>query len=265
MKKEILSHLKTECPWRDTLYWYDTIDSTNTRAKILAREGAPHGTILVAGTQTGGRGRMGRSFACAAGMGVYLSVILRPHCRGEELLHLTCAAGLAGCRAVEQVCGVKPQIKWPNDLLLKNKKLGGILTELGFDAKSGLVDYAIIGIGINCNHEKNDFPDELQLIATSIKEALGITCAPAKLTAALIEAFFKMDRLLFDQKEQIMNDYRKNCTTIGQEISVIRADSSCPGKALDIDDNGGLVVRFEDGAMETVNSGEVSIRRKGNP
>ena len=264
MKEMILSHLKTECPWRDTLYWYDTIDSTNTRAKLLAKEGAAHGTVLVAGTQTGGRGRMGRSFACSAGLGVYLSVILRPHCTGEELMHLTCAAGLAGCRAVERVCGVKPQIKWPNDLLLGGKKLGGILTELGFDSQSGLVDYAIIGIGINCNHEKEDFPEELHPIATSIKESLGITCSPEKLAAALVEAFYEMDNQLFDCKVQLMDAYRQNCATLGQEISVIGTNLTRPGKALDIDENGGLVVRFDDGIIETVSSGEVSIRSKMN-
>ena len=264
MKKEILSYLSTECPWRDTLYWYDTIDSTNTRAKAMAKDGAPHGTILIADTQTGGRGRMGRSFSCASGMGVYLSVILRPHCIGEKLMHLTCLAGLAGCHAVEQVCGVKPRIKWPNDLLLDGKKLGGILTELGFGA-DGLVDYAIIGIGINCNHAHADFPEEIQSIATSLKMEMGDTYPPAKLSAALIESLHHMDSQLFEGKEQWMQAYRGNCATIGQEISVIRADSIRYGKALDIDADGGLVVKFDNGTTETVNFGEVSIRPKGNP
>ncbi len=264
MKEIILSHVKAECPWRDTLYWYDTVDSTNTRAKRLAKEGAPHGSVLVAGTQTGGRGRMGRSFSCAAGMGVYFSLILRPNCAGEKLMHLTCAAGLAACRAVEQVCGVKPQIKWPNDVILKGKKLGGILTELGFDSRTGLVDYAIIGVGINCNQRAQDFPEELRTIATSIQDALGVTCAPAKLAAALIDAFYEMDRLLFDSKAQLMDAYRRSCATLGQEISVIQGDSTRPGTALDIDKDGGLIVRFENGAVETVNSGEVSIRSRQN-
>lgn len=262
MKEIILSHLSAECPWRDTLYWYDTIDSTNTRAKALAKEGAPHGTVLVAGTQTGGRGRMGRSFSCAPGMGVYLSVILRPRCRAESLMHLTCAAGLAGCKAVEQVCGVRPQIKWPNDLLLGGKKLGGILTELGFD-RDDLVDYAIIGIGINCNQKTKDFPPPLQAIATSLQDSLGITCPPAKLAGALMEAFYEMSTRLFDSKEQWMLHYRKNCATLGQNISVIHGETVRYGKALDVDEDGGLLVEFENGHTETVNSGEVSIRPIG--
>ena len=262
MKNEILSFLPTECPWRDTLYWYDTTDSTNTQAKILAKAGAPHGTVLIAGTQTGGRGRMGRSFACKPGMGVYMSILLRPKCPGETLMHLTCAAGIAGSQAVEKVCGVKPQIKWPNDLLLGGKKLGGILTELGFDSATGLVDYAIIGIGINCNHQVADFPPELQTIATSIQAELGQPCSPAKLSAALMKAFYEMDCLLFTQKEVLLARYRDNCATLGQEISLIRAETSRYGKALDIDSDGGLIVQLEDGTIETVSSGEVSIRPK---
>ena len=124
MKDKILHHLTTECPWRDTLYWYDTIDSTNTRAKQLAKEGAPHGTVLIAGHQTGGRGRMGRTFQSPAGAGVYLSVILRPNCEPAQLMHLTCAAGVAMMDAVEAVSGIRPQVKWINDLVIHSKKTG---------------------------------------------------------------------------------------------------------------------------------------------
>ncbi|MBQ6840459.1 MAG: biotin--[Oscillospiraceae bacterium] len=138
MKQKILQKIPTECPWRDTLYWYDTIDSTNTQAKLLAQQGAPHGTVLIAGEQTGGRGRLGRTFESCAGMGVYLSVILRPNCAAEALMHLTCAAGAAMCEAVENVSGIRPGIKWINDLVVKKKKLGGILTELSVNPKPAL-------------------------------------------------------------------------------------------------------------------------------
>ena len=147
MKETILKNLSAECPWRDTLYWYEAIDSTNTQAKRMAKEGAPHGTVLVAGYQAGGRGRMGRTFQSPAGEGMYLSVILRPGCTPDRLMHLTCAAGVAACEAVEAVCGIRPQVKWINDLVLGDRKLGGILAEMSLD--QGVVDYAVIGIGIN--------------------------------------------------------------------------------------------------------------------
>ena len=130
MKEQIQSLLHTECPWRDTLYWYPVTDSTNTQAKLLAKQGAVHGTVLIAGRQTRGRGRMGRDFHSPADSGLYLSVILRPNCKPEQMMHLTCVAAVAACRAVYQVSGLTPGIKWINDLVLQNKKLGGILTEL---------------------------------------------------------------------------------------------------------------------------------------
>ena len=130
MKEKILSHLPAECPWRDTLHWYSRTDSTNTQAKKLAKQGAPQGTVLVAGNQSAGRGRMGRSFQSPDGQGVYLSVILRPNCAPAELMHLTCAVGVAMINAVETVCSIRPQLKWINDLVIGSKKLGGILTEL---------------------------------------------------------------------------------------------------------------------------------------
>lgn len=257
MKNEILSQITTECPWRDTLLWYDTLDSTNTRAKELAKDGAPHGTALVAGTQTGGRGRMGRSFLSPTG-GVYLSVILRPCCSPEKLMHLTCAAAVAGCRAVELACGVCPDIKWTNDLVYGKKKLGGILTELGLDG-AGNVDYAIIGIGINCE-KPTDFPKELQDTVTSIREIPHRECVTEKLTAKLVEALYEMDRQLFTGKQTLMDDYRWRCVTLGKEIKVVRGDSVEHGTALDLDEDGGLLVRFSDGSEKFVTSGEVSVR-----
>ena len=260
MKEQILSQFATECPWRDTLYWYDTIDSTNTRAKVLAKEGAPHGTVLIAGKQTVGRGRMGRSFSSPAGMGVYLSVILRPNCPPEKLMHLTCAAGVAACKAVETAASIAPQIKWTNDLVCGTKKLGGILTELSLDSASGLVEYAIVGIGINCCQQKTDFPAELQDMATSLTQLTGSICSPARLAASLTEALFAMDKQLFAEKKLLMDSYRNRCITLGKDIVVVRGEDRAYGTALDLDEDGGLLVRFRDGTERVVSSGEVSVR-----
>lgn len=259
MKQEILSQMTTECPWKDTLYWYDTLDSTNTQAKQLAKEGFPHGTVLIAGNQTGGRGRLGRSFSSPAGMGVYLSVILRPGCLPDELMHLTCAAAVASRKAVKKVSSISPDIKWTNDLVCGKKKLGGILTELGFDP-TGYVDYAIIGIGINCCQKSEDFPTEIQHIATSVHELTGTPCSPARLAASLVEELYEMDKVLFSGKQQLMDSYRRHCMTLGKEITVLRGEETRYGTALDLDEDGGLIVRFSDGTVKTVSSGEVSVR-----
>ena len=258
MKEQILSKLSAECPWRDTLHWYPDIDSTNTQAKLLAKAGASHGTVLIAGHQTGGRGRMGRTFQSPDGQGVYLSVILRPNCMPAQLMHLTCAAGVAMMQAVEAVSGIRPQMKWINDLVVDCKKLGGILTEMSVD--KGLVDYAVVGIGINCLQQPEDFPPEIAGLATSLSLAAGHPITPAKLAAAMVEALWEMDRTLFSEKAQLMAEYKENCITLGKEIQVIRQEQIRRGKALDLDAEGGLLVQYEDGSTETVSSGEVSVR-----
>lgn len=258
MKERILANLAAECPWRDTLHWYKTIDSTNTRAKQLAKEGAPHGTVLIAGHQTGGRGRLGRTFQSPEGQGVYLSVILRPNCEPSQLMHLTCAAGVAMMDAVETVSGVRPQVKWINDLVVGSKKLGGILTEMS--VSNGLVEYAVIGIGINCLQKEKDFPSEISAIATSVCLAAQKTVLPEVLAAAMVEKLWKLSDTVFSHKAQIMDRYRENCITLGKEIQVIRPDTVLPGKAVGMDDDGGLLVQYENGSVQTVSSGEVSVR-----
>lgn len=260
MKQDILNYLQTECPWRDTLYWYDEIDSTNTVAKRLAKNGAPHGTVLVAGRQTAGRGRLGRQFSSPEGMGVYLSVILRPGCPASELMHLTCAAAVAACRAVSAACGFTPQVKWINDLVCGSKKLGGILTELSVDSATGQTDYAIIGIGINCRQEKADFPEELQDMAVSVKQITGAVCSPAKVAAALTEALHKISDSLLSDKLALMDEYKQLCMTLGKDVLLVRGDEKRYATALDLGEDGGLIVRYPDGTEETVSSGEVSVR-----
>ena len=258
MKEAIFAQLSAECPWRDTLHWFDTIDSTNTQAKAMARQGAPHGTVLLAGHQSGGRGRMGRQFASPAGMGVYLSVILRPNCPPEQLLHLTCAAAEAICDAVENAAGFRPGIKWTNDLVAGGRKLGGILTELSVE--EGRVRYAVVGIGINCRQQLQDFPPDLRDMAASLSMTAGKPVDCSRLAVEMIHALIRMDARLFPHKAAIMDDYRKDCITTGREICLLRSGEVRYGTASYVDDDGGLQVTFSDGTTETVTSGEVSIR-----
>lgn len=256
MKEQILQFLPAECPWRDTLHWFDEVPSTNTMAKDLAKQGAPQGTVLIAGSQTGGRGRMGRSFASAGGKGIYMSVILRPMCAAEELMHLTCAVAVSICDAVEEICSVRPSVKWINDLVLGKKKLGGILTELSIDR--GAVQYAIVGIGLNCTQAPKDFPEEIRDIALSLQSYTGNAVDIPKLTAAMINSLWEMDKHLLSR--DFMAIYKKDCITLGKEISIVGANNVFHGKAIDLDAEGGLIVQYPDGIIATVQSGEVSIR-----
>ena len=259
MKENITQYLQESCPWQDSLLWFDSIDSTNTRALEFARQGAAHGTVLIADHQTGGRGRRGRSFHSPAGVGIYMSVILRPACKPQEIMHLTCAAAVAMCDAVETAAGFRPGIKWTNDLVWGKRKIAGVLTELGFDSH-GNVDFAIIGIGINCCQQEGDFPEEIRQIAGSLSSVTGTCIDRARVSAAMIDALYRMDTALLTRRHEILNHYRRDCMTLGKEISLVRAEEVRHGTALDIDDEGALIVRFADGNTETVNSGEVSVR-----
>ena len=260
MKELILQHMKESCLRQDSLLWFDSIDSTNTRAKQLAAQGAPHGTVLIADHQTGGRGRLGRSFHSPAGSGIYMSIILRPGCAPQDLMHLTCAAAVAMCDAVEASCGSRPGIKWTNDLVFGKQKIAGILTELGIGPQ-GILDYAVIGIGINCCQEISDFPEDIRNMAGSLHSITGVSIDRAKVAAAMIDSLLGMDRSLLTDKTAMMNRYRDDCITLGQQISLVRADGDVRhGTALDIDPDGGLLVRYDDSTLETVSSGEVSVR-----
>ena len=260
MKEQIIAHLPAAHPWRDCINWFDTIASTNTEAKKLAQAGASHGTVLIADRQTGGRGRMGRSFSSPAGMGIYMSVILRPGCSAGELMHLTCATAVAMCDAVEAATGFRPAVKWINDLLANRKKLGGILTELSLVPGTDRVDFAIVGVGINCLQSRQDFPPELQDIAVSLKTVTGSVPDRARLAAAMICAFESMSGTILTRKAQIMAQYTADCCTLGQDIWLIRGDDRLPCRGLSLDADGGLCVVFPDGTTQIIQSGEVSTR-----
>lgn len=259
MKDQILSHLPPDHPWGQLVYWYDAIPSTNAQAKAMAANGAPEGTVLIADSQSAGRGRLGRSFCSPAASGIYMSVILRPNRAPAELMHLTCAAGVAMCDALEEALGFRPGIKWINDLVVGSKKLGGILTELSINPKTGLVDYAVVGIGINCSQQSEDFPPELQEIACSAAMVTGAVVDRAQLAAAMICSLERMSRDL-SNPAATMERYRADCVTIGREVTVIRGEERSNGTALTIQDDGSLLVQYHDGHTAAVNSGEVSVR-----
>ena len=237
--------------------WFDTVDSTNTRAKTMAILGMPHGTVLMAGHQTAGRGRMGRSFQSPRDMGVYMSVILRPESGTKDLMHLTCATAVAMCDAVEAATGFRPGIKWTNDLVADKRKIAGILTEIVSMPKETAI---IVGIGINCCQAINDFAPELQSFAGSLAMTTGKEIDRAKLAAEMVMALQKMDATLVSGKAEMLERYRQDCITIGKDISLVRGDDVQYGHAFGVDDDGALLVGFPDGHTEPVNSGEVSIR-----
>lgn len=257
MKNEILSVLPGDHPWAEYLHIENCLPSTNLELKKLAETGAPQGTVVVAREQTAGRGRMGRTFHSPKDAGLYFSCLLRPACAPTELMHLTCAVGVAVCKAIEKATGVKIQIKWINDLVLGSKKLGGILTELSLSPKTGLVDYAIVGIGINCL--QNNFPEELSQIATSLLQ-YGSPCSPGRLSAHLVEELEDLSRTLLSQKEAWLASYKSLCITLGKDVRVLTGGQAYGAVATDITPEGSLLVTLADGTEKVVSSGEASVR-----
>lgn len=259
MIEKIEKHLSENFPWRNQLHWYPSIDSTNLAAKQMAVNGAPHGTVLIAGHQTAGRGRLGRSFQSPEGMGIYMSILLRPNCLPEKLMTLTCQTAVALCDAIEHITSLRPNIKWTNDIVYKKRKVSGILTELSVNAVTGLVDFAIIGIGINCNQKLEDFPEDLQSFAGSLYMMQEVLYPHEIIIAEVLSVIFASLQNSTDFTDQ-MNRYRADCITIGTDISLLRGEKIRHGHALDVDNQGALIVQFPDGSIESVNSGEVSVR-----
>ncbi len=254
-----LKHLTEGSPW--TIKLYDSLESTNTTAKALAEDGLKEMTAIIADEQTGGRGRLGRSFVSKKGLGLYLTAILRPNCSASEIPFVTALAAVAVRRAIIEVCNVHPQIKWTNDLLLNDRKLCGILSELSADGQTGKVKYLVIGIGVNTGYCASDFPQEIRDISTSLKMN-GAPSSRAPLAAAIlnqISQFYSAGNFLVDFKSY-KSEYEEKCITLGRKIRVVRGTSSRTGTAVSLDQDFGLIVDFDDGTRETVSSGEVSVR-----
>ena len=230
------------------------IDSTNNALKRMLH--APHGTVLLTSRQTKGRGRLGRSFSSPEG-GVYLSVLLKPNAPASELLHLTAMTAVAVRRAIKDVCGIAPEIKWTNDLVYEGRKLCGILTEL---VQKNDELRAIIGIGVNCNTELAQLPPEVRGIATSLREMMGKMVDQNDLARSLVQRLVEMDAVLFTGKKAWMAEYAAACVTLGKPVQVISGTERRPAFAEGIDENGALIVRWENGQTAVVSTGEVSVR-----
>lgn len=237
-----------------------TVDSTNNHLKRLAAE-LPHGTAVVADQQTGGRGRLGRSFASPPGKGIYCSVLLRPDTAPAQAVNLTAWVAVSVCNAIQDAVEQRPQIKWTNDIIMASHKVCGILTEMSIEGESGALQYLITGIGINVNQSPADWPEELAPIAGSIAQATGNPVRRGRLTACLLNA---LDRMYADwlagRKEEYLHRYRQDCITLGREVRLIGPGGEETAFAEEIDDDFGLVVRMEDGSRRTVTTGEVSVR-----
>lgn len=263
----ILPHIKAD-GMDSRIHVYKVLESTNLTAKKMALDGVPYDTVIIAEEQTKGRGRMGRSFYSPPSGGIYMSFILEPRFDTAKSVLITTAASVAVCKAIEKVTGISCQIKWVNDIYLNERKISGILTEAVTDFESGHIDHIVLGIGINYSTAKESFPKELSGIAGSLlDENDSGTMTRNRLIAEVINQILEINETLEDRA--FIEDYKRRSFILGKEILVIpriKAEHSAepaegtPALAEDIDADGGLVVRYRDGSVQTLNSGEISIR-----
>lgn len=259
-QKELTSRMNTK--WlAQSLYYYDTIGSTNIEAKRLAEEGAPHGTLVVADAQTAGRGRRGRSWVSPAGSSVYFTVLLKPQFQPEKASMLTLVIAHSVALAVERYTGMDVGIKWPNDLVIDGQKICGILTEM--NVETDYIQHVVIGVGININQQtKEEFAEEIRENAISIRMAYGKEINRAELTAYIMEQFEK-DYEIFVKTENLsglLESYSTHLVNLDKQVKVLDPHGEYTGIARGIEENGELIVEKEDHTIEHVYAGEVSVR-----
>lgn len=254
-EEAICAQFPEGCPFAKVVV-FDTIDSTNEEVKRLAAQGAPHGTLVVAAQQTAGKGRRGRRFESPDGRGVYFSLLLRPHIEAERAVAVTGSAAVAVRRAVQRLCGKELAIKWVNDLYLNSKKVCGILTEAAADFESGGIDYLVPGIGINISTTAAEFGPELSQIASSLYPE-----GHSPVSRAAIAAQAAAELLAMCPEFDYLEEYRAACFVPGHWVTVQAAGQEpYTAKALDIDEQGRLVIQLNNGTRTALGYGEVSIR-----
>ncbi|MDE6015744.1 MAG: biotin--[acetyl-CoA-carboxylase] ligase [Acetatifactor sp.] len=247
-----------------------TAVSTNAIVRESADCGTPEGYVVLANEQTAGRGRLGRSFFSPQGTGIYMSLLLRPeNCSSKQAVRITTMAAVAVCEAIEAVSGERAQIKWVNDIYVRDRKVCGILTEGSFGLESGLLEYAVLGIGINVYQPDGGFPEELKGIAGAVFDSRQDD-VKNRMAAEFLNRFlvyYGSDNYYWTAQHgtgvgaaDYVEEYRRRSLVIGKQIVVLSANEAKDAVAIGVDDECRLLVRYADGVEACLSSGEISIR-----
>lgn len=242
------------------IVFLESVDSTNNYAKKMGEGEFQEGTLIIAEEQTAGRGRLGREWISPKGKGIWMTIMLKPDIKPEQAAQITLIAAFAVVLGIKNICNIDAMIKWPNDVVVNGKKLCGILTEMG--AEIDRINYLIAGIGINANIDEKDFADSGLNIATSIKIQKGRDIDRKLLISDIIKNFEEL-YINFIEKgsiEYIIKDYKKVSATLGKDVRILAKDEEWHGLALDINNQGHLIVKMDDGTIKEISSGEVSVR-----
>lgn len=255
---ELESRLNTQ--WIGSqLHFHETLDSTNVRAKTLAEQGAPHGTLVVANEQTAGRGRRGRAWESPGGTNIYYTLLLRPEIPPGKASMLTLVMAMAIVRGVEECCGTGAGIKWPNDIVVDGRKACGILTEMSLSVEQNTIDYVVIGVGVNAKLQQ--FPGELRGHAISLEEKYG-HIHRCVLTAAIMKYFESYYSLFLETEslEKLQEQYNAMLLNCDRQVRVLDPKGEFEGIARGISPTGELIVELPEGGEKYIYAGEVSVR-----
>jgi len=257
---DLLARLgKTKVIGRDIRVFEQTT-STNDVIEKLARDGVKEGVAVFAESQTRGRGRLGRKWISPERKGLWFSVLLRPDLRPQETTQLTVASATALRRAIQSETGLKPEIKWPNDILIGGKKVAGILTELS--AELDRIKHVILGIGVDVNQSAGEFPPELRKLATSLKIESGRTIQRPELAAAILrELDMDYGRICAGKFAAVADEWEAQCATIGNDVTIRIGGRTIRGHAESLGDDGALLVRTEHGHLERITGGDVTLEK----
>jgi BirA family biotin operon repressor/biotin-[acetyl-CoA-carboxylase] ligase len=244
--------------FKENIIIYNSLPSTNTRAKELYSQGAPHGTIVLAEEQTAGRGRMERWWFSPPCKNILVSLLLRPDIKSENIYALTLALAVSSIDAIKEICNLSAMIKWPNDIYLNRKKLAGILTE--FSIRGSKPAYVILGMGMNVNW----CPDEEAGMLFTSTSLINETGAPVSRNCLIAEILKRFDHIYNEIIGERMDEFSRRCNSLslltGNMVSVDTGDGIISGKVIGLDNDGGLILKTEDGKVKKILNGDVSIR-----
>ena len=237
---------------------FEQTDSTNDVAEKLARDGVKEGVVVFAESQSKGRGRLGRQWLSPARKGLWFSVLLRPNLRPQAVTQVTIATATALARAIQAQTGLAPEIKWPNDILIRGKKVAGVLTELS--AELDHVKYVVLGVGVDVNLNATDLPAELRKTATSLKIETGQPIRRAALAVAILQELDRDYRQVCqNQFSKVSDEWEEKCTTLGRRVSIRMGSRVIAGRAESLDEDGALLLRTEHGHLERIVGGDVTL------
>ena len=256
---EVKPILKTRWMGR-VIHYFQTIDSTNSKAYQLALEGAQEGEVVVAESQEKGRGRLGRGWFSPPFLNLYLSVILRPKIPPHRASLITLMAAVATADAVERISEISPVIKWPNDILLRGRKVAGLLNEI--HSETDRIHFVILGIGVNLNTDRGMFSREIREVATSLKEETGRTISRKTFLETLLhELELRYSAFLNEGPEIILKAWRDRAQIKGRRVRVTSFRETLTGIAVDVDSDGTLMMTMEDGSQRRIVAGDIEYEK----